>query len=269
MGQLLATQDVPAFILGFCYTILALAVLHAVFLYSQTLATGVLNGFLSWGQQVSGESPTVLTPSGIAESGLQLARVFWSASGHASWFVAPLSALEDLICTAVIVVAFGIAAIIYLLATIEAWVLIIGASVLLAFAALPWTWAMFPGWALAVLSACIKIFFLLCVLALGLHEATNWTAAMAATSGTLTENISLMMQATVEALLFVGSVYYLPNLMARLVIGAAGSALNAGEGIITDLAGATAGAAGGAVAAVAEPGAVGGAAEPVFNMLLR
>src|SRR2546427_9968942 len=62
--QLVATQDVPAFILGFGYTIISLAVLHAVFLYSQQLATGVLNGFFQWGQQTSGMSPNVLTPSG-------------------------------------------------------------------------------------------------------------------------------------------------------------------------------------------------------------
>jgi type IV secretory pathway TrbL component len=144
-ARLVATQDVPTFILGFGYTMISLAVLHAVFLYSQDLATGVLNGFLQWGQQTSGMSPSVLTPSGIAESGLQLAQIFWAAGGHASWFVAPLSAIEQLICSAIVIVAFSIAAIIYLLAQVEVWALIIGASVLLAFAPLPWTWSIFPG----------------------------------------------------------------------------------------------------------------------------
>src|SRR5690349_89764 len=92
--QLLATQDVPAFILGFGYTILALALLHAVFLYSQEFATAILNAFLQWGQQTSGMSPNVLTPSGIMETGLQLGRIFWDASGHAAWYYAPVSALE-------------------------------------------------------------------------------------------------------------------------------------------------------------------------------
>ncbi len=43
--QLLTTHDLPTFILGFAYTIVSLSVLHAVFLYSQDLATDVLDGF--------------------------------------------------------------------------------------------------------------------------------------------------------------------------------------------------------------------------------
>jgi type IV secretory pathway TrbL component len=223
-------------------------------------------------------SPDVLTPAGVAESGLQIARIFWAASGHASWFLAPISALEDLICTIAIVVVFGAAAIIYLLALAEVWALIIAASVLLAFAALPWTWSMFPGWALTVLSASIKVFFLLAVLAIGLNEATGWSTAMAATSGTIADNVSLLMQATVEALLFFGLVYYIPGLMARMVVGGAGPALQAGEAMLADAVGAGAGAAAGAAsagigaagnaAAAGAKGAVSGASK-VAQMLLR
>jgi hypothetical protein len=117
--QLVATQDVPAFILGFGYTIISLAVLHAVFLYSQEFATAILNGFLQWGQQTSGMSPAMLTPSGIMETGLQLARIFWDAAGAASWFYAPMSVIVTLFCSAVMIVAFACASIIYLLASMR------------------------------------------------------------------------------------------------------------------------------------------------------
>lgn len=270
--QLVATQDVPGFILGFGYTIISLAVLHAVFLYSQELATGVLNGFLQWGQEVSNMSPATLTPGGIAESGLTLARIFWNAGGHASWFTAPISALEQLICSALVVITFGIASIIYLLARIEVWALIIAASVFLAFAALPWTWSMFPGWALTVLAACVKIFFLLAVLALGLHEAAVWATAMAAVDLTIADDVSLMMEATVEAILFLGMVFYIPNLMSRMVVGGAGAVMNAGEAMIGGLGGAASGAvmnkAGAAASKAAGRAAAGGKAL-VSKMLLR
>jgi type IV secretory pathway TrbL component len=159
------------------------------------------------------------------------------------------------------------------LALANVYALIASASVLLAFAPLPWTWSMFPGWGLSVLSACIKVFFLLAVLALGLTEASGWTAAMGATSRTIAEDTSLAMQAMVESVLFLGLVYYIPNLLAGLVIGGAGAAMNAGEAIIGGIVGSAASSAGSTVAAAAKPGAIPSAAtsaaQTISKMLLR
>ena len=233
--QLLATHDLPTFILGFAYTIVSLSVLHAVFLYSQDLATDMLTGFQALGQQVSGLSPTTLTPSGVLTQGIHLVQILWAAAGNASWFKAPTVAIETMICVIVMVFAFAVASIIYLLALVEVWALIIGGSLLLAFAPLPWTWNIFPGWGLRVLGACVKTFFLIAVLALGLNEAAGWTTGMASTSSGLATNASLMMQAVTESLLFVALVYYIPRIMASLVIGGAGTAITAGETILAGM----------------------------------
>jgi type IV secretory pathway TrbL component len=187
------------------------------------------------GQQVSGLSPAALTPSGVLTQGIQLVKILWEAAGAASWFKAPTVAIETMVCVLVIVFAFAVSSIIYLLALVEAWALIIGGSLLLAFAPLPWTWNIFPGWGLRVLGACVKTFFLIAVLALGLNEAAGWTAAMAAASSTLAVNASVMMQAVTEALLFVALVYYIPAIMASLVTGGAGAAINAGETILAGI----------------------------------
>ena len=233
--QLLATHDLPTFILGFAYTIVSLSVLHTVFLYSQDLATDMLGGFQALGQQVSGLPPTTLTPSGVLTQGIHLVQILWAAAGNASWFKAPTVAIETMICVIVMVFAFAVASIIYLLALVEVWALIIGGSLLLAFAPLPWTWNIFPGWGLRVLGACVKTFFLIAVLALGLNEAAGWTTGMASTSSGLATNASLMMQAVTESLLFVALVYYIPRIMASLVIGGAGTAITAGETILAGM----------------------------------
>jgi P-type conjugative transfer protein TrbL len=233
--QLLATHDLPTFILGFAYTIVSLSVLHAVFLYSQDLATDMLTGFQALGQQVSGLSPETLTPAGVLQQGMQLVHILWTASGAASWFKAPQVAIETLICSLLMVFAFAVSSIIYLLALVEVWALIIGGSLLLAFAPLPWTWNIFPGWGLRVLSACVKTFFLIAVLALGLNEAAGWTAAMTSSSAGIAIDASLMMQAVTESLLFVALVYYIPGIMASLVTGGAGTAITAGETILAGI----------------------------------
>jgi|SRR5208283_1574708 len=233
--QLLASHDLPTFILGFAYTIVSLSVLHAVFLYSQDLATDMLSGFQALGQQVSGLSPATLTPSGVMQQGMQLVHILWTASGNASWFKAPTVAVETLICALLMLFAFAAASIIYLLALVEVWSLIIGGSFLLAFAPLPWTWNIFPGWGLRVLGACVKTFFLIAVLALGLNEVAGWTAAMAPSTASFVGNASMMMQAMTEALLFFALVYYIPGIMASLVTGGAGAAMIAGETILAGI----------------------------------
>src|SRR6266849_1778061 len=273
--QLLTTHDLPTFILGFAYTIVSLSVLHAVFLYSQDLATDMLSGFQALGQQVSGLSPETLTPSGVLTPGIQLVEILWEAAGAASWFKAPTVASETMVCVLVIVFAFAVSSIIYLLALVEVWALIIGGSLLLAFAPLPWTWNIFPGWGLRVLGACVKTFFLIAVLALGLNEAAGWTTGMASTSSGLATNASLMMQAVTESLLFVALVYYIPGIMASLVTGGAGAAITAGETILAgmvaegaDQAASGAMALGGATANAAADGAAK-ALKKVHAMLMR
>ncbi len=258
--QLLITGDVHQFIMGFAMTVLSLALLYGVFVTSEELATDVYNGFQSWAQQLTGLSPATLSPSGVMESGLRLARIFWGAAGAASWFHEPFSALVTTFCSIAMVIAFAIAAIILLLAEVQAWALIVGGLALLAFAALPWTWHIFPGWGISVLSVCMKIFFIFAILAVGLTEAQGWTAAMAGSATTIVKDASLAIEAMIESLLFLGLVYYIPGLMSGLVLGAASSVMNAGEALIAGAAGAGASTAGGLALAAATPGTISNAA---------
>jgi P-type conjugative transfer protein TrbL len=260
MMQLIFVGDPYQTLTGFAMTILSMGVLYSVFLFAQQLAEGLYIGFQAWAQQVSTLSPQVLTPSGVMETGLQLARIFWDAAGTASWFHSPTSMLTTIFCGTVVAFAFAVAAIIYLLALVWVWALIIAGSVLLAFAALPWTWHLFPGWGTSVLSACLKVFFLICVLAIGLNEAQNWTAAMAGSATSIIDNMSLAVEAMIESVLFAGLIYYLPGALASLALGAASSGFNAGEALIGGVAGAGASSVGGLAASAAKPGNIAAAA---------
>jgi hypothetical protein len=267
--QFLATQDVSGLIIGLMYTFIALALLHEVFLKSEYLGNSLLNDvFIPWAREISGQSPDVMTPSGVMETGLQLARLFWVAASDASWWHTPFSALLVTVCSIVVILAFLVASIIYLLALVWVHALIIAASVFLAFAALPWTWSIFPGWALAVLKACLKIFFLLCVLTIGLAEAQGWAMAMSTGVGSIAGDTSLVMETICEAILFGWLVYYLPSALASVVTG------GVDEGFSSIIAGHYGGAAQSAAAAGALRGAkaagvAGKGLATVSKMLLR
>src|SRR5208283_1123150 len=229
-------------------SLVSAGVLYTIFLNAQTVGAAVLNTFIQIGQATSGLSPSVLTPSGIAQSGVNLATIFWGAGGRASWLISPMSAIETFVCSLVVVLAFDAAAIIYLLALVEAWAIIIAGPLLFAFASIPWFAAMLPRWGLNLLSISVKVFGLLGVLAIGLTEAQGWATAMAANAGSISGNISLMCQAITEALLFVACVYYIPRTLANLVAGAA-AVMTTGEAMLGAAAGAGVGAAAAGAAA--------------------
>ena len=59
------------------YSLVSAGVLYTIFLNAQTFGAAVLNTFIQIGQATSGLSPEALTPSGIVQSGLNLALIFW------------------------------------------------------------------------------------------------------------------------------------------------------------------------------------------------
>jgi hypothetical protein len=239
------SADFHTWIMGLMWTVLSLEVLRTFFVYSEQWSIDILNGFMLWAQQLTGESPGVLTPSGVAHQGLVLSAIFYKAGADASFFYAPMSTIEIVICSAVVTLVFGISAIIYLLAQIECFALIVAASILLACAALPWTWDIFPGWGLTVLASILRIFFLLAVLALGLALARGWAADMSTGTGHLADNLAKMSQVTVESLLFAACVYILPSWLAAGVRGATQTGTHIGEALIAGIAASASSAAGG------------------------
>lgn len=267
------------------HSLIAAGVLYVIFLHAREWSTAVLDTFIQLAQLITGLSPAALNPSGIISSGITTCILFWKAAAHAMWTLSPISAVEAFICGILVMVSFTAAAIIYILAMIEVWAIMISGMLLIAFATIPWVAATLPTWGLSILSRSMKIFTMLAVLAVGLALAQGWATDMAASSGTISSNISRMLQAIVESLLFAACVYFVPNSLARLVAGSSGSAIGLGEALLASAAAAGAGLAGkaatqsanagrqGAIAALGTASSVAGttaghAAKAVRSMIL-
>lgn len=263
-------RDIGRWLDSTVHSLISSGILYVIFLHANYWAAAILLTFEQIAQAITGLSPASLTPSGIIVSGITTCILFWKAAAHAMWMLAPMSAVEAFVCGIAVMLSFTGAAIIYLITIVEVWAVIIGGMLLLAFASLPWTAAILPLWALSVLRYSMKIFMLLAVLALGLTLAVGWATDMAANSGSISSNISLMLQAIVESLLFVACVYFLPTAVSNLVAGGQGSVMAVGEAMLGAAAAAGAGLAGSAaitagkaatkagVTAIAKSGSVGG-----------
>src|SRR6266849_3919090 len=198
----------------------------------------IINTGIQIGQAVTGQSPNVLTPSGVFNAGLSMVGTLWHAKAAAGW-LHPIMELEFLLVSIGIVLSWTAAALIYLGALLEgAWIVYVG-PILICFSALSSTAPMLIQWATRVLAIAIKIAVLLLVLAVGMGLAQAWGEQLAANSTTIGTNLWWLVLSLVQSVVFAYLVYKVPSAVTSLVgstafdfgesfLGSAGGAI--GEG---------------------------------------
>src|SRR5260370_30595918 len=144
----------------------------------------IINTGIQIGQAVTGQSPNVLTPSGVFNAGLSMVGTLWQAKASAGW-LHPIMELEFLCVSIGIVLSWTATALIYLGALLEgAWIVYTG-PILICFSALSSTALMLIQWATRVLAIAIKIAVLLLVLAVGMGLPQTLGQQLANNSATI------------------------------------------------------------------------------------
>jgi len=194
----------------------------------------LINTGIQIGQTVTGQSPNVLTPSGVFQAGLNMVGTLWHAKAAGGW-LHPFQDVEFMFVSIGIVLSWAAAALIYLGALLEgAWIVYTG-PVLICFSALSSTAPMLVQWATRVLAIALKIAVLLLVLAVGMGLAQTWGQQLAANSGSITTNIWWLILSFVQSLLFCYLVHKVPAAVASLV---GSTAFNFGESFLSATGGA-------------------------------
>ena len=194
----------------------------------------LINTGIQIGQTVTGQSPNVLTPSGVFQAGLNMVGTLWHAKAAGGW-LHPFQDVEFIFVSIGIVLSWAAAALIYLGALLEgAWIVYTG-PVLICFSALSSTAPMLVQWATRVLAIALKIAVLLLVLAVGMGLAQTWGQQLAANSGSITTNIWWLILSFVQSLLFCYLVYKVPAAVTSLV---GSTAFNFGESFLSATGGA-------------------------------
>jgi P-type conjugative transfer protein TrbL len=272
-------RDLGATLDALAYTIAVIACGEWFFSEAVPWMTALQQTFIQYGQQLTGQSPATLTPSGVLAQGIVIASQLLTAAGTRSWFFMSLAELAALVAGVIVIFAFIGIAIILLLCEVELATVIVLGSIVLIFSVLPWVLPSLQRYALTVLGLGVKLIALLCIIGLGLIEAAGWTADLAAHAAKLTKDFHLIFLPAGEAILFVAVAYFAPNIIAGLVSGGAGPSIGLGE-MFLGAAAAEGGAAarqGAQMAATAGIGAAssaagtaaGTAARAVRNMLLQ
>jgi type IV secretory pathway TrbL component len=180
------------------------------------LGPSIINTGIQIGQAVTGQSPNVLTPSGVFNAGLSMVGTLWHAKAAAGW-LHPIMELEFLLVSIGIVLSWTAAALIYLGALLEgAWIVYVG-PILICFSTLSSTAPMLIQWATRVLAIAIKIAVLLLVLAVGMSLAQIWGQQLAENSTTIGTNLWWLVLSLVQSVVFAYLVYKVPGAVTSLV----------------------------------------------------
>jgi len=227
--DLVASHDATRLLDDMTTAVIRVGLVYVLLNNAADWGTAVVNTGTQIGQAVTGQSPGVLTPSGVFQSGLNLVGILWQAKAAGGW-LHPVQDFELMFLSTGVILAWAGAAFIYLGALLEgAWVVYSG-PIIVCFAALTSTAPMLIQWATRVLAIALKIAVLLLVLAVGLGLAQTWSQQLAENSSHIVTNGWLPFQTLVESILFGYLVYKVPGAVSSIV---SSTAFDFGESLLS------------------------------------
>ena len=176
----------------------------------------VINTGIQIGQTVTGESPDVLTPTGVFNAGLNMVGTLWRAKAAGGW-LHPVQDVEFMFVSIGVILCWAAAALIYLGTLLEAaWIIYVG-PILISFSALSSTAPMLIQWATRVLAIAVKIAVLLLTLAVGMGLAQTWGQQLANNSAAILTDGWWIILSLVQSILFGYLVFKVPGAITSLV----------------------------------------------------
>lgn len=184
-----------------------------------------LQGIVTIAQQVSGQSPNTITPSGTFNLGLSIVGTLFSSRSWWAW----LHPVDDgifFLVAVITVVAFGIAAIIYLMAMIEAVYHVAMGPIVLCWTPFEMTWDSLAKWIERLLGLAIKIVGLILSLAIFIGIATIWNRDLIGLGGAgiADHHLGYTVRALIESIVFLLITWQVPRGVASIIHGSLGGA---------------------------------------------
>lgn len=192
-----------------------------VWVFMQNLASwgsGFPDAFQQIAADITGQSPAVLTPSGVYEMGLNIVKIMRDNMHFIEWFTHPLEALELHGLTILTQICwFGIACV-YLGVLIESKWIIAKGAVTIVFAGVEHGWGCLSTWVLSLVQIGVRLLGVMMILAIGMVLASGWTNTITSMgTGFNLDSTQNGLIALGEGLLLWWAVWSLPLKAARLV----------------------------------------------------
>ena len=143
---------------------------YTVVLFASSWIPWIISGFITAGSAASGFDS--LNPSNVLQAGLDTAVLLWKSAKDAyGWYFMPAWAY---LSPPLIVIAFAIMAGILVVTLIEAYIVIGGGVLMLAFAGSRWTSTLAEGYLLYAIKVGIRLFTLYLLIGVGMGLPAQW-----------------------------------------------------------------------------------------------
>src|SRR5215469_17075482 len=126
-------RDIPLLLIHVLLGIIRVAIVVAIFDNAFEWATDIVQTGADIGTNISGISPTSLTPSGVFNTGLSVAQTIFAAKASGGWLSDAVQAVEFLLVGTAVGAAWLVASLLYLGALLESILLIYGGPLVIAF----------------------------------------------------------------------------------------------------------------------------------------
>src|SRR5216684_2212445 len=139
-------HDLPHMMSTLSVALVKLGMVYVILDHVFDWGNAIINTGIQIGQQVSGESPNVLTPSGIWQLGLNLVGVLETTKSAGGW-LHPVQDLEWFVTCCTVAIAWLFAALLYLLLLLEATIAVVLGPIFVALGGLESTGETLGAWA--------------------------------------------------------------------------------------------------------------------------
>jgi type IV secretory pathway TrbL component len=170
------------------------------------------------GTDISGQSPDVMTPSGVYELGLSIVNVMIQNYHFLSWFTHPIEEFETHMITLTTQTFWFSAACIYFTILLEAKWYVAKGPVTICFATFERTWPILENWFVTLLQVGIRLLAAMLILSIALILSTGWLDQIVGLGLTYNKNpIQNSLVQLVESLILLYSIWALPRKAAGIV----------------------------------------------------
>lgn len=239
--------------------IIRIAIVYTVMDHAWQWGTDLIQTGQQAGEQISGLSPSTLTPSGVYNLGLTLVNDLFAARSLGMW-LHPIDDMAFVVVTLMVWMAWLCAAVIYLWLLIECVFVVAMGPIQLCFSTFEFTFPILFAYAGKLLALAVKVLVMLLVLAIGMNFVNQWITDLSGIGTTVNDHrIFYATTALVESILFVTMVWTLPNVASSTIrthLGGGGSSGHSEMAAESTINTAT-----GAASTVAEMTATGGTSE--------
>jgi P-type conjugative transfer protein TrbL len=207
--------------------VLAIGVSWWLFQHAADYSRNVLVYTLGmWGGLAGNINTANLDPASIMNEGFQLTLTLFHSLGLSTWLSEPFSSAVVFICTLIVGLGFGFAAIIVLELLIETYVICIGETIFIPLAMTQFSWHFIQRYINDVLAIGVRLFFTYAILGIGLTMITTWVNDLNTHTTEVIGNMYYAIATVLETGLFLMMLIHIP----KRVAGSVGSAITATVG---------------------------------------